>query len=925
MFAKLWWIPLAIVTVAPPATNGESAAKQDATAAAETTAEAAAVDSAAAAIEVDELEPPGPADASSPALPNRNPDAVEAFHCGFESIGKKDWDENHDLIPDGWTRRSGPAYPHYLKIELSATEAQEGKHSLRMALNGGAAAIASPPIEVGPEFSYVLESYVKTNGLVHDVAYMTIEFFDTQHNRLAYQESDRVTTTNGWQKLQIGPTAPPAPDSAYAVITLIVEPTEKTDIRGEILFDDIWLAHMPRMTIVTSGRHNVFAESERFEVTCKVSGILEHDPEIAFELVDISSRGVDRSSQKLKGAIVERKNARIERIKGLWRHAIKGYAGDAKWSPAQVVPGFYRVMVTMRGKGGLMQQRELTFAVVRPERPQPNGEFGWSLPLGEKPLELTQMADLLGHAAVSRVKFPVWHSANDLARGNQLVRFTERLGDLGISIVGLLHEPPSDIREHFGDGKELYAANVFTSEPELWYRSLEPTMTRLSSKINRWQLGLDQDSSFDGYPGANAAVAAVKKQLEQFGQEAHLGVGWRWVSDVPAMKDAPWEFLSLTADPPLTDVELDSYLTASRQRGTQRWVVLQPLPRNRYRMEVRAADLVQRMIAAKIGGAEAVFVPDPFNNEHGLMNQDGSPGELFLTWRTTSLALSGSKYLGTIPMPNGSQNQIFSRGEDAVMVVWNIRPTEEELFFGREIETVDVWGRRSKPPLKQGRSKIAVGPLPTFITGVSGPIMRLSMDFALAVDRLPNVYGKPHRTGFRMTNHFPQGLGGTVTINLPPDWRRRIKPFSVKLAAGETRTFPFDIVIPIDANSGPQDIRIDFDLNVEEHYQFSLKRQIEVGLGDVTVDVTTSLTQAGVLVVKQEMTNNTDQTVDFKCYLAAPNERRMQTQVYRLGRGKDVKFYRYANGRELLGKTLYLKAEEIDGLRTLNYRFEARQ
>jgi hypothetical protein len=937
MVHKLWWVLFAIVTIAPSSTNGEPEAKQDAVAMSDG---ANASPAPASAPQADEpiissppeaaelpsaAEPPGPVAPSPTAPHSRNSDAVEAFQCGFESTGKKDWDENHDLIPDGWTRRSGPAYPHYLKIELSATEAQEGKHSLRMALNGGAAAIASPPIEVGPEFSYVLESYVKTSGLVHDVAYMTIEFFDTQDNRLAYQESARVTTTNGWQKLRIGPTAPPAPDSAYAVISLIVEPTYKTDIRGEVFFDDVWLAHMPRMTIVTSGRHNVFAEAERFEVTCKISGILEHDPMISFELVDISSRGVDKSSQKLKGAIVERKNARIERIKGLWRHAVKGYAGEAKWSPAQVAPGFYRVMVTMRGQSGLMQQRELTFAVVRPERPQPNGEFGWSLPLGEKPLELAQMADLLGHAAVSRVKFPVWHSANDLARGNQLVRFAERLSDYGISIVGLLHEPPSDIRDHFGDGKELYAANVFTSEPELWYRSLEPTMTRLSSKINRWQLGLDQDSSFDGFPGARTAVSAVKKQLEQFGQEAHLGVGWRWVSDVPASNDAPWEFLSLTADPALTDVELGSYLSASRDRGAQRWVVLQPLPRSRYRMEVRAADLVQRMIAAKIGGAEAVFVPDPFNNEHGLMNEDGSPGELFLTWRTTSLALSGSKYLGQIPMPNGSQNQILSRGEDAVMVVWNMRPTEEELFFGREIEVVDVWGRRSKPPVKQGRSKIAVGPLPTFITGVSGPIMRLSMDFALTVDRLPNVYGKPHRSGFRMTNHFPQGLGGTVTINLPTEWRRKIKPFAVKLAAGETRTFPFDIVIPIDANSGPQNIQIDFDLNVEEHYQFSLKRQIEVGLGDVTVDVTTSLNQNGVLVVKQEMTNNTDQTVDFKCYLAAPNERRMQTQVYRLGRGKDIKFYRYANGRDLLGKMLYLKAEEVDGLRTLNYRFEARE
>jgi hypothetical protein len=911
---RFWWILLPIVAVTPTATNGGEAAMAETSAA------------ATAAVPTDQPDVSSPAaDGKAPPPNQRHPDAVEAFHCGFETDERRDWDENHDLLPDGWTRRNGPDYPHYLKIEMTASEAAEGKHALRMSLNGGAAAMASPPIEVGPEFSYVLECRVKTIGLVHNVAYMTLQFFDTQDKELAYHESARVTTTDGWMKLAIEPVAPPAPDSAYAVITLMVVPKGKTDIQGEVLFDDVWLGHMPRMTVLTSGRHNVFAESENFEVTCKISGILEHDPIISFELVDISSRGVDRASQKLKGTIVERKNARIERIKGLWRHAIKGFAGEAKWSPASVAPGFYRVMVTMRGRDGLMQQREVTFAVVRPERPLPNGEFGWSLPRGEHPLELNQMADLLGHAGVSRVKFPVWHSANDLARGNKLVRFAERLGELNISIVGLLSEPPADIRGHFGTGKELYAANVFTSEPELWYRSLEPTMTRLSSKINWWQLGFDQDSSFDGFPGAEAAVRGVKRQLEQFGQQAHLGVGWRWVSDVPTVADPPWEALALSAEPPLTDTELDAYLVASRERGSQRWVVLEPLPRERYTMEVRAADLVQRMIAAKFGGAEAVFVPDPFNSQHGLMNEDGSPGELFLTWRTTSLALSGATYLGQIPMPGGSQNRIFSRANDAVMVVWNVKPTQEELYFGKEIEVIDVWGRRSTPPVDQGRSKIAVGPLPTFITGVSAPIMRLGMDFAFTVQRLPNVYGKPHRSGFVVTNHFPQGMGGTITLNLPAEWRRKIKPFAIKLATGESRTYPFDIVIPIDANSGPQNIRVDFDIQVDEHYQFSLDRQIEVGLGDVTIDVTTSVTPAGVLVVKQEMTNNTDQVVDFKCYLSAPNERRMQSQVYRLGRGKDVKFYRYPNGHELLGKTLYLKAEEVDGLRTLNYRFEVRE
>ncbi len=49
----------------------------------------------------------------------------------------------------------------------------------------------------------------------------------------------------------------------------------------------------------------------------------------------------------------------------------------------------------------------------------------------------------------------------------------------------------------------------------------------------------------------------------------------------------------------------------------------------------------------------------------------------------------------------------------------------------------------------------------------------------------------------------------------------------------------------------------------------------------------------------------------------------MATQVLEHGRGNDVKLYRVPSGSELVGKTLWLRAEEINGRRILNYRFTA--
>ena len=76
-------------------------------------------------------------------------------------------------------------------------------------------------------------------------------------------------------------------------------------------------------------------------------------------------------------------------------------------------------------------------------------------------------------------------------------------------------------------------------------------------------------------------------------------------------------------------------------------------------------------------------------------------------------------------------------------------------------------------------------------------------------------------------------------------------------------------------------------------------------------------------VTGQHVTNHTPQTVSFKCMLFVPNRRRMMSQVIELRQDRDTKIYRLPKGEQLIGETLWLRAEEIGGQRTLNYRFTA--
>src|SRR5690606_30902044 len=102
-------------------------------------------------------------------------------------------------------------------------------------------------------------------------------------------------------------------------------------------------------------------------------------------------------------------------------------------------------------------------------------------------------------------------------------------------------------------------------------------MTRLSLRIRWWQLGGDHDTSFVGYPDLPHKIEEIKKQLYRFGQEVHLGIGWRWLAEILPEEAPPWEFLTMSADPPLTGPEMATYLKATADSSTKRWALIEPL------------------------------------------------------------------------------------------------------------------------------------------------------------------------------------------------------------------------------------------------------------------------------------------------------------------------------------------------------------
>lgn len=849
-----------------------------------------------------------------------------------------------------------------------------GKECLKITVNGGAAVVESPPIPVRSLFSYVLEGMIRTEGLKGDETYLSLTFFDEDNNRLETAASQRFRITKDWQEIRVGPLSSEHTSASYAIISLHLVPSTHADLTGAVYLDDVWFARLPRLVLSTNSAHNVYTDFDGVEITCEVSGILERDPMMKFEVVDVFSKAIARTEHRLEGKVVAEKSSSASEAFATKVQRQAGFAGTAKWKPSISDYGYYQVRVALyaRGeKGGqakLIDEEKVSFAVVRSAEVPSQGEFGWTLPGGDDPVPLAALEQLVSHVGINWLKFPVWYSETDTGRPDKLVRFAERLSLSQIELIGLLHAPPPELAQHYGNGSAT-AADIFASDAQVWTPSLEAVMTRLSLKIRWWQLGLDQDHSFVNYPNLPAKIASIKKDLYKFGQEAFVGIGWRWINE-PIAGEVPWRFLSLSASPELTPEDLQQYLqpeqppeeenetTAASEEQTSegrnlaeaeaakkaaeraavietqaksplRWVVVEPLPRGQYDQETRATDLIHRMLSAKMAGADGIFIPNPFSTQRGLMNDDGTPGELLLPWRTTALSLAGTEYLGSIRMPSGSSNHIFTRDGEATMVIWNETPTEEQLYLGDNVQITDIWGRITDLSLDEGdterRQKFTVGPLPIFIKGVNEPIIRMRMSFRFAREQLPSVFGKSHDQGIHLQNFFPSGIQGKVRMNTPDVWRVPENEMDISMAGGEILDRTFQIELPFDANTGRQEIKVDFDIEADRNYKFSVFRHIDIGLGDVVVDVVTSLDKKGNLEVQQHLTNHTDEPLSFTCTLFAPNRRRMRTQVLQLERGTDTRTYRLSNGAELIDKKILLRLEEVDGQRVLNYRITVKQ
>ncbi|GIW93985.1 MAG: hypothetical protein KatS3mg110_2026 [Pirellulaceae bacterium] len=847
-------------------------------------------------------------------------EAILVYHCAFDETTDIDW--NH--WPDGWTRKRGKGFPSYVTIQMEPIpepgQRPQRDRKLVVRMDGGNAALYSPPIALSSSFSYLLSSRLYLEQMEgFDVRVVLNTFDRAGQSRQRYVASPQPLPGR-WQTVTLGPWTLDEPDVHSATIGLEIESMRPDALFGAVQWDDIRLWALPRMQLEVDRRLPFYYEGERPVVHGRLWGLSTEQTLVRLAVFDVSGHRVHQETLPLTLAA---ESGMVPMTAG---EDATTYSGSFRWDFPIHALGYYRIVAQVcdRSEKPLLS-RELALALLYPLGGKPGGgSFGWAFPASSHNLEIRDIPDMATWAGLRWVKFPVWFDEKQGARGDELAWLAERLATRGIELVGLLDQPPLAARSQLArDGSALPIALVFR-DPELWQNWLSPVMTRLSLRVRWWQLGGDRDYSYAGYAQTEPEVLAVKKFFERFGQEPHLVLPWNWLEEPPGSRQPPWDHLSFGTQPTLTAEELAGYLEALEGPSRSPWVLIEPLGES-YPLSVRASELVRCMVTALQSGAGAVFVPDPCDDERGLIERQGAPRPLFLPWYTTTKLLRGLDHRGALSLPNRSVNHVFAGPERLVIVLWNERPVRETLFFGSEndVKIVDIWGRPSKPAEQgavAGRIEVPVGEEPIFVVAAPTPAVAWQLQTHLDKRQLRTGLGQEQTLQIRFRNTFAQGVSGQLAVHAPSSWI--VQPQTVRFLAapGEEVVVPVRVLLRATAASGEQPLDLDFEVQAASLHAFRVHQSVQVGEEEVAVRLYPAWNDAGDLVLEQEFHNLSSQTVSFNCVLFVPGKGRFRRQVLYLGPGRRVDYYVVPGGESLRGQAVWLRASEIGGKgRILNY------
>jgi len=841
-----------------------------------------------------------------------------------------------ETLPLPFYRYIAPSegFPPFGTIRLTASDAFPARAadqgSLLFDLGGGSMSARVPTsiIPAVPLSDYLVTARVKTVGLRHAHACVVAWIHDVQGQIIpASRTQSRLLNTDGkWDQvtLQIPGHWPAAADIALElqVIQPLLAPKATkaaqpeaprlTDTQGKVWFDDVIVAHMPRITLAMVPPINLVQQPHQPRLLVAVNELASEPLHARLRVLDLDGKPVYDSTFP----------------------APRGQHHGTIQIPPQPC-GWYRAILDISGVNSIPRRQWLDFVVLPEEtrqRSAPASLLGIRLP----PLTIAaaevapQWAEWL---AVSNISASAWSQSfgpgdEDALQTARFAMIDQLIGrDFEVTLA--IDTVPDTVAKSM-NLESFDVLPMIRREPRLWRGYLDAMLVNFGLEVRRWQFGsLHHFEAFDA-EGLDQVINAARLAFSDFVPDPDVFTTWSAEQSPPQNQVRP----ACTVVMPwqVQGSAVETYTKAWKAATAELHLALRTLPAPLASPRRRVGDTLIRALHAWRGGASLISIDAPWTSND---DQQGGvmPDALFAAWRNLNRQLAGRTIVGEMPLSDGQHCWILrgNSSADSALVAWSdtAHPNHAGTFLSAPladgaVTVTDAFGNADRLPPREGVHSVRLGDLPVFIENVNAELVQFRGSLGVEPNFVPAI-AKVQEHQIVLTNPWAIAISGTVTLLPDDEWQ--LSPSTLDFAikpGGETR-LPFTIVPNRSILAGSKTIRADVSLNAEKPYRLAMDADLTVGLPNIDLAASYSLvdnprTGQVDLMVTQAVTNKGDTPMNLDVHMLADGVGQNRRTIPALGPAETaIRTFRVPNGGvTLLGKVVRVGVSERDGLTRLN-------
>ena len=220
-------------------------------------------------------------------------------------------------------------------------------------------------------------------------------------------------------------------------------------------------------------------------------------------------------------------------------------------------------------------------------------------------------------------------------------------------------------------------------------------------------------------------------------------------------------------------------------------------------------------------------------------------------------------------------------------------------------------------PRSNGLAALRPGTIPVLIAGCEPGPLALQASLRITPEALPSTY-QTHQAELSFVNPYDQPVTGQVRLEAPEGWT--ISPRVARFSMGPYETWKgkLEIMFPYNEPAGLKRLNVGIVMDARRTWSVTAPAFFYLALEGVECDIVQATAAQDTLEVRQVITNDTDHTMNFDCFVQVPDQPRQNRVAQLRPGGSAVKLFRFPNASGLRGQTLHAGLREADGPAILN-------